>query len=117
WYGLRDEGEPIQRTDLMEREILDEGEVNGFSARVIEEGNPSELAGKSGWYIDLKSPGQNGARGERMVVPNQFQGDALVGTTRIPDGSDPCSPSGTGFTMAIDPFTGARLSRTFFDLT
>jgi type IV pilus assembly protein PilY1 len=51
-----------------------------------------------------------------MVVPNQFQGRVLIGTTRIPDASDVCRPTGRGFVMAIDPFTGARLDSTFFDL-
>ena len=51
-----------------------------------------------------------------MVVPNQFRGTALMGTTRIPDTEDICSPSGTGFVMAINPFTGGRLSGGFFDI-
>jgi Tfp pilus tip-associated adhesin PilY1 len=41
-----------------------------------------------------------------MVVSNFFQGTALIGTTRIPDSGDVCSPSGKGFVMAINPFTG-----------
>jgi len=52
-----------------------------------------------------------------MVVPNRFQGSVLIGTTRIPDASDICRPSGRGFIMAINPFTGSRLDRTFFDVT
>src|SRR5690606_22909594 len=35
----------------------------------------------------------------------------------IPDGRDPCNPTGRGYVMAIDPFTGARLPQTYFDLT
>jgi type IV pilus assembly protein PilY1 len=52
-----------------------------------------------------------------MVVPNRFQGAALIGTTRIPDATDVCAPSGKGWIMAINPFTGGKLSRTFFDVT
>jgi type IV pilus assembly protein PilY1 len=40
---------------------------------------------------------------------------ALIGVTRIPSGTDACSPGGSGFVMAIDPFTGARLSSSYFD--
>lgn len=117
WYGLIDRGSPIgSRTNLLERSIVSEGEINGFGARVIDEGNAAQLDDKEGWFIDLESP-LNGAEGERMVVPNQFQGSVLLGTTRIPDGSDPCNPSGRGFIMTIDPFTGARLAETFFDFT
>jgi Tfp pilus tip-associated adhesin PilY1 len=41
---------------------------------------------------------------------------SLIGTTRIPDASDVCAPAGTGYVMAINPFTGARLDETFFDM-
>src|SRR5690606_14407299 len=63
-----------------------------------------------------EAAGRATARGERMVVPNFFQGMALIGTTRFPDSTDPCSSSGKGFTMAIDPFTGGRLKDAFFDI-
>lgn len=117
WYGLIDNGSAIgSRSALVERAITDEGEVNGFPARVIESPSAGDMTGKRGWYIDLVSP-ENGEEGERMITQNQYRYGALIGTTRIPDGSDPCNPTGRGFVMAIDPFTGARLSYTFFDLT
>jgi type IV pilus assembly protein PilY1 len=49
------------------------------------------------------------------VVPNRFQGGALIGTTRIPAVVDACQPTGKGFVMAINPFTGGKLDSTFFD--
>jgi type IV pilus assembly protein PilY1 len=49
------------------------------------------------------------------VVPNRFQGGALIGTSRIPALVDVCQPTGRGYVMAIDPFTGGRLPETFFD--
>ncbi len=119
WYGLQDTGSSISgRSELVQRDILAEGtSANGeFALRVVEEGSISDLANKKGWYMDLVSP-NNGVEGERMVVPNRFQGTALIGTTRIPDAEDPCRPSGKGFVMAINPFTGARLDRTFFDVS
>ncbi|MBZ2731691.1 pilus assembly protein [Xanthomonas perforans] len=114
WYGLVDRsGAAIaNRSTLNSVDILSEGTVNGFTARVIEDqANP----GINGWYMDLISP-VSGRQGERMVVPNFFQGTALIGTTRIPDAGDVCSPSGKGFVMAINPFTGGRLPQSFFDL-
>lgn len=122
WYGIIDPETvttgPIVsgRMELKERKILAEGSINGFAARVIESASTNDLSGKSGWYIDLISPG-NLRLGERMVTPNLLQAGALIGTTRTPDTSDICRPSGTGFVMAIDPFSGARLRRTFFDFT
>ena len=117
WYGLIDSGTLITaRSQLAARSIFAEGEVNGFAARSISASSSGDMFLKRGWYIDLVSP-ENGAEGERMVTPNQYRGGALIGTTRIPDGSDPCNPGGRGFVMAINPFTGARLPQTFFDLT
>lgn len=87
------------------------------------------LDGKSGWYIDLVSPimsedadgnlvstGNYGAGGERMVTPNQFQGSRLVGTSIIPKSDDLCNPSGTGWIMAVDPFTGTNPETKFYDV-
>lgn len=84
---------------------------------------PSDMTtDKQGWYMDLKQPvtdasgalaGSN-AQGERMVTPNQFQGNLLLGTTRIPVVTDVCNPSGSGWVMAVDPFTGTNPSAGFF---
>lgn len=76
---------------------------------------PNGMAGKSGWYIDLTSP-LNGAEGERMVTSNQFQGSLLIGTSRIPQATDACNPSGRGWIMALDPFTGTNPAAAFFDI-
>ncbi len=117
WYGLIDNGSLIaSRNDLVKRDILVETTVAGIPARVIEEGVAGDMAGKKGWYIDLVSPGVGGEKGERIVVQNRFQGQALIGTSRIPEYTDACSPGGSGFIMAISPFTGGRLSTTFFDM-
>ena len=113
WYGLIDTGSLIgSRTDLVERTIEAEGEVNGFPARAISAISANDMTGKRGWYLDF-----NTESGERMITQNQYRNGALIGTTRIPDGRDPCNPTGRGYVMAIDPFTGARLPQTYFDLT
>ncbi|MET0279740.1 MAG: PilC/PilY family type IV pilus protein [Steroidobacteraceae bacterium] len=117
WYGIKDNSATIGgRGNLVDRDITVETTLAGSKVRVIEAGNASELDTTYGWYIDLVSP-VSGVEGERMVVPNRFQGSALVGTTRIPEQGDPCAPGGRGFIMAIDPFTGARLTSTFFDVS
>ncbi|QTR46886.1 hypothetical protein J9253_02760 [Thiothrix litoralis] len=110
WYGLKDEGNLITRSDLLERKTGVEGVLDGYDVRVIEAGLASDVDEWKGWYIDLPT------EGERIVVPNFFQADALVGTSRIPNGTDICTPTGKGFIMAINPFPGARLGRVFFDL-
>ena len=120
WYGIDDKntGSTITRSNLLERKILLDSVASNVTKRVIEAGAREDLAGKSGWFIDLyqvASGGAKSAKGERMVTPNQFQSTALISNTRIPDASDPCNPTGRGVIMAIDPFTGARLADTFFD--
>ena len=113
WYGLIDKGTlPISSANLRETGILGEGVVAGRAVRAIES---HATPGVNGWYMDLVSP-NNGAEGERMIEPNFFRGLALVGTTRIPDSDDVCSPSGKGFTMVIQPFTGGRLPQNYFDI-
>ena len=113
WYGVIDRGEEVEKSTLNQVAITAQDSVG----RVIERAG---AAGTNGWYIDLQSPeeaeGTIAARGERMVLPNFFQGMVLIGTTRFPDSTDPCAPAGKGFTMAIDPFTGGRLSNAFFDI-
>lgn len=113
WYGLIDRNALVVQANLKKSSI----EYQDAVGRVIEK---VAAPGTDGWYIDLQSPaeagGTAGAKGERMVVPNFFQGMTLIGTTRFPDSNDPCSPSGKGYTMAIDPFTGGRLSNAFFDI-
>lgn len=123
WYGINDNSSTTTATradDLVERRILlDVAVSTEVTARVIEAGAREDLRGKRGWYIDLYQVGANGSRtalGERMITPNQFQGSALISNTRIPDASDPCAPTGRGVIMSIDPFTGARLADTYFDL-
>jgi type IV pilus assembly protein PilY1 len=116
WYGIKDTGTSMAtRSDLVQRDILAEGAINGTPVRVIEEGTAADLTSRRGWFMDLVSPGSVGAQGERMVLPNRFQGSVLLGTTLIPDSRDACQPSGRSFVMAINPFTGARLDHTFFD--
>lgn len=87
---------------------------------------PSDMPGKLGWYMNLEQPILNpdgsfsesgNAQGERMVTPNQFEGNLLLGTTRIPAAAanaDICNSSGSGWVMAVDPFTGTNPTGAFF---
>lgn len=116
WYGIKDTGVSVgARSDLVDRDIIAETKVGSLDVRVVQDGSVGDLAGRRGWFMDLVSP-TAGARGERMIVPNRFQGSALLGTTYIPESNDVCTPTGTGFVMAINPFNGARLSSSFFDV-
>jgi type IV pilus assembly protein PilY1 len=109
WYGIKDTGSTVTRGNLKLRAVTATGTIGDFGVRVISQGVAGDMDGLDGWYMDLP------ISKERIVVPNRFQGSALIGTTRIPDASDACRPTGRGYIMAINPFTGARLTQTFFD--
>jgi type IV pilus assembly protein PilY1 len=120
WYGLKDESRASlsDRDDLVDRDILEQGTPAGsrFIVRTIEEGTPEELLNKDGWLIDLVPPPTAAAEEERIILPPRFSGDALTVTTRIPNIRDACAPSGSSWIYAINPFTGARRERLYFDL-
>lgn len=114
WYGLIDDQTAISgRGALVQRSILADVAFGANTARTISEAAASDLIGRRGWYIDLAVSGVT--QGERMVLPNQIVGaSSLVGVSLIPVG-DTCNPSGQGFIMVINPFTGGRLGYNFFD--
>ncbi|HEX7381434.1 MAG TPA: PilC/PilY family type IV pilus protein [Nevskiaceae bacterium] len=131
WYGLivrsgstvgsQHPVVPATRANLARRSITEEAAGDPRTdpplpgARVVTTSGEGDAV-TGGWYMDLKPPKGN-AQGERMVVTNQFQSGLLLGTTRIPDHTDMCNPSGTGWVMAIKPFTGFNPSTVFFDLS
>jgi type IV pilus assembly protein PilY1 len=154
WYGLivksataglaADGTNSVTRSSLKQRSIIAEtlGNAEVLNAdgtvktaaisparAVTAAPSSSDMAGKSGWYMDLLSPtsttagdgtvtytANQTAEGERIVTPNQFQGNQLLATTRIPEAVDLCNPSGRGWIMAVDPFTGTNPKSSFFDL-
>ncbi|MDY0057440.1 MAG: PilC/PilY family type IV pilus protein [Methyloversatilis sp.] len=67
---------------------------------------------RKGWYLDLVPPSGTAA-GERMIYGVQAFGGALFATSAIP-ADDPCTPGGSGWLMAIDPYTGGRLDADLF---
>lgn len=106
----------LRSVSLVERTIFYEQAATSttLAARAFSSASAGDMTGKSGWFMDLTSP-LYGAEGERVGTPAQFQGTALVATTRIPKSIDPCNPSGTGWVLALDPFTGGALPSSFFD--
>jgi len=134
WYGIEAQSTagsgPLsaynrQSSSMVSRSIIAEtaptGTALGTRALTIKPAT-DDMSGKQGWFIDLVSPSSSGAvqQGERMVTPDQFQGNLLLGTTRIPrptgDVVDPCNPAGSGWIMVADPFTGTNPQTNFFDV-
>lgn len=123
WYGLRDVATISGRSKLVERKIVAEGSDALGPYRLMSRqgdtvGGESLLDStgkfvKSGWYVDLKSPGTTGT-GERMFSANWWVDGLLFGSSLIPSG-DACSSGATGWVMAMDPWSGGRPEENVFD--
>lgn len=130
WYGLIDESAVItDRTNLVPRSITSTGSLTVTSTITLSDGSTStltelrpvrvfgtattgDMTGKSGFYLDL--PGS----GERIVTSSNYYKLAepvLLASSLIPT-VDACEPGGRGYLNAINAFTGARLTKPFFDV-
>lgn len=70
-----------------------------------------------GWYLNLVSP-IKGQQGEKVIYDPVLHAGVLIAITTIPSSASgvTCQSSGAGgWTMAIDPATGGRLSFEVFD--
>lgn len=103
WYGIIDGTAISGRSELGIRAITNVGDQ-----RVITEISTLEPS-KKGWYMDLPDTR------ERVVDMPAIVGSELMMNTVIPD-TNVCNPSGSGYIMAISPFTGGRLKKLFFDI-
>lgn len=108
FYGILDEGSPASADNLLEQEVTWEGTVDGTDVRVTSD--ERLRAHHDGWYMELPSAG------ERVVNPPLLRSGRIIFTTRIPSG-DACGYGGTGWLMELDAISGARLSRTPFDIS
>ena len=114
WYGLIDDGAVITgRSELKTRAVELETTISGSAVRSFTLAVSGDMAGKRGWFIDLVSP-TTGNTGERMVGEHKFFGTVLLAASMIPS-ADACTPGGSGYLNAIDPFTGANVGNLFFD--
>ena len=104
WYGIRNGVAISGRAQLQQRKIVAEQD----GSRVIELGAPNDMVTKRGWYIDL------GEQRERIVNRPQLIGNTVVINTITPSDSE-CNPAGSGWVMAVSPYTGSRLKYNFFD--
>jgi len=140
FYGIWDNGSRIDVTDrsdanypLVEQEIKREITVgvendgtltvnnigsgplaaNETNYRIVSE-EAVNYPGKRGWFLDLVSP-VFGQQGERVVSSPLLRRGRIIFTTLIPM-DDPCSTGGTSWLMELDATTGARLTKSVFDV-
>ncbi len=116
-YGVWDkrDGSDVERSDLLEQDIIDEPTVSGSETRVVSD-DPVDWSNDRGWFIDLDRPGSPGDnRGERVVTRPVVQADRVVVSTLLPD-SAPCGGGGDSFLMALAVNNGGRFGDSIFDI-
>ncbi len=102
WYGIIDDGKnAVTRSELKGRKIVARGTDPSTKnpVRAFELATNGDMKNMKGWYVDLDP-------GERIISSSQFYGSVLIASSIIPS-DDPCTPGGTGYVNAINPFTGA----------
>ncbi|KAB2912827.1 MAG: pilus assembly protein PilY [Dechloromonas sp.] len=126
-YGLIDTNTQVSsRSQLTQRSVIDNGVfnvvVNGNivdtkNVRTFSAAVSGDMAGKSGWYLDLKTAA-GVAEGERVTTSAEvyvLAEPTLIFSSIIPV-NDPCKPGGKGYLSALNPFTGGRLTVGFYDI-
>ena len=77
--------------------------------------NTVNYATNAGWYMDLTDSPSAALTGERVVYAPQLGGGHVDFSTAEAN-ANMCSGGGTGWVMALDPFTGSTLSYPVFDV-
>jgi type IV pilus assembly protein PilY1 len=125
FYGLYDRMSgtvtdiiPSDRSTLVQQSILTEVAAT-LDGRAVQArtttANPVDPAAKTGWYMDLISP-VAGFQGEMQVTDPIIRNGRVLFTTLIPD-PDICAFGGRSWLMDIDALSGAKLSKSPFDLS
>jgi type IV pilus assembly protein PilY1 len=92
------------RGSLLNRPITSTTDANGVALRYLPT-TAMDWTTKSGWYIDLP------ITGEVMVFnPLLLTADQILMRTLYPGDSTDCGANSKGFTMVIDPVTGAPVA-------
>lgn len=122
-YGIRDDGDAVERDQLIERQMVVAGTRNGQSVRSFQKYAPLPLQTAddvpltvSGWYLNLLDPPSHTQAGERIVTEAQVVNRVLTVASVIPT-AEACQPDGRGYINALDAFSGTSLKDgSFFDL-
>ncbi|CAE6785722.1 PilC/PilY family type IV pilus protein [Xanthomonas arboricola] len=113
-YGFVEDGTAKRRSgdgaNLTSRRLL---LVDGTNRSF--EPNAGLPTNSKGWYVDLLTPPNLSAEGERVVSGAQLRRDVLTFSSAIPTASA-CTPDGTGYLNSLDAFTGTSTRVSYFDV-
>ncbi len=115
WYGIYDDVSVIPNRSSLKERTLANGTVSGNVVRSISKATTGDMAGKRGWYLDLKNP-INGERivNQSQIIPSVEQ--VLLVSSFYPVTNDPCTPGGEGYLNFVSPFTGGSLATNLYDI-
>lgn len=114
WYGLIDDGTTIAgRSALTQRTLTAETAQGSYLTRTFSEATTNDMVGKSGWYVDMAVGGVR--TGERIVSRSQYSAGVLYASSVVPS-TDKCASGGTGYINALSAFSGATITKPFFDI-
>ena len=128
FYGIRDNGSQVVRTNLIQQTINAEDSttfalLTGLNVRLTSDKDVDYTGSTEGWFMDLGLFDSSNADpanhftatiGERVINQPILRGDRVIFTTLIP-AADACSFGGSSWLMEIDAQTGSRLAETPFD--
>jgi type IV pilus assembly protein PilY1 len=120
-YGVMDD--PTQTTPLTRAQLaIRPGPVNStlsgqnvrvFGAPLTEEQKSAQIATYKGWVIDFDT-----TAGERFVFSPEikYSQKMLLEARSLIPGTDPCTPSASGYANRVDPFWGTNLDFGYVDV-
>ncbi|MFC3608769.1 pilus assembly protein [Stutzerimonas tarimensis] len=119
FYGIHDTNKTNSRISshsaLVKQTVTQEGILLGFGGYRVTSQTPVDYRNKSGWYLDLQSPGASNGAGERVVSQALLRAGRVIFTTFTPS-SDPCSYGGTSWLMELDAINGQGFPYSVFDV-
>lgn len=121
FYALHDKGEMIsQKNTLVEQVITTEADFSSKYKYRLSTSKPVDYTTHYGWYMDLKTPDENGgaaiAKGERIISGALLRQGRVVFVTMTP-ASDPCSYGGESWLMELNSITGAYMDKAVIDIS
>lgn len=111
FYGIRDLGTAVSRSDLVKQSIIGESVVAGQGIRTTTQ---LEVGGERGWYLDLAFPAGT-RQGERVVSSPLLRHGRVIFPSIIPS-AVPCGSGGESWLMELDAISGGRLQYSAFDI-
>jgi type IV pilus assembly protein PilY1 len=98
------------RSNLRERTIASLGTISGRQVRYFSTEAANDMAGRLGWFIDLKNPAGLGERVFTSADIARTKRPGLVFTSSYPVNGDVCVAGGNSYLNVVNPFTGAAIT-------